>query len=58
MSKTSWQSTKETHPHFKCSKCKSNDIEYLMEEDSECHEDIHYHCKNCNRHWYGEGSDY
>jgi DNA-directed RNA polymerase subunit M/transcription elongation factor TFIIS len=43
---------------FTCRKCGSHDVVYRKSEDDDCHEDYEYHCKNCNRYWWVEGSDY
>lgn len=58
MATTNWKETKLENPDFVCRECKSNNIEYRLVEDSDCHEDIEYHCKNCNRYWWVEGLDY
>jgi len=58
MSKSDWESTQKDYPNFRCIRCNSNKIEFRIVEDSECHEDYEYHCINCNRYWWVEGSDY
>lgn len=58
MSQIKWKATKTENPNFRCSECKSNEIEYRIVEDQDCHEDIKYHCTNCDKSWWSEGSDY
>ena len=58
MSSTEWKPTKTENPAFSCSKCKSNEILYRIPDNDGCYEDINYHCLNCNRYWWIEGSDY
>lgn len=53
-----WKPTKDENPVFKCRGCDSNDILYIRWESSdEAHEDIKYHCQNCQRVWWVEGID-
>lgn len=53
-----WKYTNLENPDFICRKCGSNNIRYRIVEDSSCHEDINYHCDNCNKDWWVEGADY
>jgi DNA-directed RNA polymerase subunit M/transcription elongation factor TFIIS len=54
-----WKPTKDENPNFVCVKCKSNNIYYRYWESHDgAHEDINYHCHNCDRSWWVEGSDY
>ena len=53
-----WKATKTENPDFKCRKCNSDDIWYRHWESSDgAYDDIHYHCKACDRNWWVESSD-
>ena len=52
-----WKPTKMENPNFKCRECGSNEIQYCIVEDDDCHEDLHYHCSGCGRMWWAEGID-
>ena len=53
MSSSEWQKV-----DIPCRHCGSNNVEMRTVEDSECHEDINYHCLDCNYSWWIDGSDY
>lgn len=53
-----WRKTADENPDFKCRECGSNDVEYRDIESDEGHDDTKYHCCNCGRTWWVEGSDY
>ena len=54
---TDWKPTKPENPKFVCRVCGSDDVWYRKWEDSECHQDLHYHCRGCGRKWWFEGID-
>lgn len=57
MSYTEWTSVPHTY-QFYC-QCGSAKVKYRLWESSDgAHEDYNYHCDNCNRNWWVEGSDY
>ena len=52
-----WKPTKAENPEFRCAKCGSNEVEYVLHE-SPCggFEDYHYRCP-CGNDWWVESSD-
>lgn len=56
---TDWKPTKVENPDFKCRKCGSDNIYYRIWDSSDgAHTDYKYECRECNRVWWFEGSDY
>jgi DNA-directed RNA polymerase subunit M/transcription elongation factor TFIIS len=53
----SWKPVKDENPNFPCRKCGSQDVNYRIVEDDDCHEDINYWCPTCGYSWWSEGCD-
>jgi transposase-like protein len=56
---TDWKPVKLERPDRLCKECNSDNVWYRLWESSDGgHEDVHYHCRGCNRNWWVEGTDY